>query len=199
MRFKIRPFHLSDLSALYRICLLTAKSGKDATSLYSDPDLVGSYYAAPYAIFEPEVCFVITNSGNPCGYIIGTKDTEKLIKTCEKNWFPILRERYKRPDPEEKSADAQIRRLIHEGYNLKSELTDYPAHLHIDLLPIAQGQGLGRKIMNTFIDNLKKFNTPALHLEVGKTNTNAIKFYQHIGFHIIKEYENSIAFGMQLR
>jgi ribosomal protein S18 acetylase RimI-like enzyme len=38
----------------------------------------------------------------------------------------------------------------------------------------------------------------ALHLEVGKKNVGAVKFYRKVGFHIITEYEYSIAFGMNL-
>lgn len=60
-----------------------------------------------------------------------------------------------------------------------------------------QGKGLGKKLINKFIGTLKEFNIPALHLEVGKKNVGAIEFYKKMGFHIINEYENSIAFGMK--
>lgn len=60
MDFKIRAYHPSDLSALYRICLLTADSGGDGAHLYDDPDLPGHLFAAPYAVHEPELCFVLT-------------------------------------------------------------------------------------------------------------------------------------------
>ena len=52
--------------------------------------------------------------------------------------------------------------------------------------------------MEVFISKLKELNVPALHLEVGKANPGAIKFYEKIGFHKIHEYEYSIAFGMEL-
>ena len=44
MKFKIRPYHPTDLTALYKICLLTANSGGDASKLFSIPDLVGHFY-----------------------------------------------------------------------------------------------------------------------------------------------------------
>ena len=62
MSFNIRPYHPSDLPNIYRICLKTAKSGKDGTDLYKYPDLIGNYFAAPYVNFEPELCFIITKS-----------------------------------------------------------------------------------------------------------------------------------------
>lgn len=199
MQFKIRPYHPSDLTSLYKICLLTGNSGTDATELLKDMDLLGHFYAAPYALFEPEVCFIITNNDKPCGYIIGTKDSQKFYDRCEIDWFPQLRERYPLAEANDDSLDSRIVKRIHEGHKAKIELQNYPAHLHIDLLPETQGQGLGRKIMDLFIDRLKELNVSALHLEVGKKNHGAIKFYKKLGFAIIKEYQHSIAFGMILK
>ena len=199
MQFEIRPYHPSDLVSYYRICLMTGDSGKNATGLYKDPDLIGHFYAGPYAVLEPDICFTLTCDENPCGYIIGAKDSIEFSGRCEKEWFPELRKRYSMPPETDDSPDAKIIRLIHKGQVVKEEVKDYPAHLHIDLLPAAQGQGLGRKIINTFTGRLKELNIPALHLEVGKRNEGAVKFYERVGFHRIKEYEYSIAFGMHLK
>lgn len=198
MQFKIRPYHPADLVSYYSICLKTGDSGKDATELYKNPDLIGHFYAAPYAFLEPEVCFTLTCDESPCGYIIGTKNSVEFSKRCDAEWFPVLRKRYTIPNEDDESLDAKIIRLIHKGQIVKDEVKDYPAHLHIDLLPIAQGQGLGRKIINTFTDRLKELNVPSLHLEVGKRNEGAVAFYERVGFHRIAEYEFSIAFGMHL-
>ena len=76
--FKIRSYHPSDLTSIYRICLLTAKSGSDASDIFKDHDLVGHYSAAPYATLEPELTFVVTYNNNVCGYILGTKNKKKF-------------------------------------------------------------------------------------------------------------------------
>ena len=199
MTNKLRPYHASDLSMMYRICLLTGDSGKDASHIYRDPELLGHYYAAPYVVLEPEVCFVLTCDEKPCGYIVGSKNTQEFCQRCELEWFPVLRNRYPLPARDDSSPDARIIRLIHSGHVLKPELSEYPAHLHIDLLPEAQGQGQGRRLMNIFIEKLQDLKVPALHLEVGKANPGAINFYRRLGFEQIIEYEYSIAFGMQLR
>ena len=198
MEATIRPYHPSDLASLYQICLSTGKSGQNASELYSDPQLLGQFYAAPYAVLESELCFILPLSAKPVGYILGTKDSLQFEKKCEKEWFPVLREKYPLPAVEDDSMDARIMRLIHTGHKVKPELDSYPAHLHIDLLPEAQGKGQGRAMMDTFIDKLIELDVPALHLEVGKSNPGAIQFYQRMGFHEIKEYEYSIAFGRNL-
>ena len=84
MAFKIRPYHASDFTSLYRICLKTGDSGKDASNLYSDPDLLGHIYAGPYVHFEPDLCFVTTQSDKPYGYILGTRDSQTFYEKCER-------------------------------------------------------------------------------------------------------------------
>ncbi|MGB1253694.1 MAG: GNAT family N-acetyltransferase, partial [Candidatus Promineifilaceae bacterium] len=84
MSFDIRPFHPSDLPALYRICLLTGDNGDDATLKYSDPELLGHYFAAPYAVFEPELCFILTHEGQPVGYVLGCLDSAEFYQKCER-------------------------------------------------------------------------------------------------------------------
>ncbi len=198
MTISIRPYHPSDLVSLYKICLSTGKSGADASGLYRDHDLLGQFYAAPYAVFEPDLCFILTLSEKPVGYILGTRDSIKFYEKCEVEWFPILRLKYPFPPDDDDSQEGRIIKLIHKGHRVKPELSAYPAHLHIDLLPAAQGKGQGRKLMQVFIDRLTELKIPALHLEVGKANPGAIQFYQRLGFTQIHEYEFSIAFGMRL-
>ncbi|MDX1699793.1 MAG: N-acetyltransferase [Melioribacteraceae bacterium] len=197
-KIEIRKYQFSDLESLYNICLLTGDSGNDASHLYNNAKLLGDFYAAPYAILEPELTFIVTVDNEPTGYILGTRNSEDFANRCELEWFPILREKYKLPKQNDSSPDANIIRLIHSGYKVKEELINYPAHLHIDLLPITQGMGIGRKLITTFTDELKSMKVNALHLEVGRENEGAIAFYKKVGFHIIKEYEFSIAFGMHL-
>lgn len=197
MAFTIRPFHASDIPALYRICLETGNNGKDATALYQDGELLAHYYAAPYAILEPELCFMLTNAGRPCGYILGTRDSEHFARQTEERWFPILRQRYPLPAADDKSHDAGMIRNIHRGCPAAPELAAYPAHLHIDLLPEGQGQGHGRALMATFVGRLRELGVPALHLGVGIHNRGAIAFYQRVGFHTIQEFSWGYLLGMQ--
>jgi ribosomal protein S18 acetylase RimI-like enzyme len=197
MGFSIRPYHPSDLTMLYRICLETGDSGADATTLYDDPDLLGHVYAAPYAILEPDLCFVLTKDGAPVGYVLGTRDSAVFRTRCELEWFPPLRERYPVPDETDRSRDAAMIRLVHKGHSAAQEFPDYPAHLHIDLLPIAQGSGQGRAMMERFLERLREIGVPGVHLGVGKRNARAIGFYERMGFQKLLEAETWAAYGMR--
>jgi ribosomal protein S18 acetylase RimI-like enzyme len=198
MRFSIRSYHPSDLYALYRICLRTADSGNDASQLCNDEELFGHLYAAPYAVLEPDLCFVLLDEGTPCGYILGTRNSQAFQERCEQEWFPPLRVRYPLPPTSDQSLDASLIRRIHSGIWYDPDLADYPAHLHIDLLPIGQGQGWGRMMMQTFLDRLRALQVPAVHLGVGRRNTRGVAFYERVGFHVVKSIEGGILYGMHL-
>lgn len=201
--FAIRAYHPTDLTALYRICLQTGDNGQDATHLYRDPDLLGHLYAAPYALFEPDLCFVLTRNEWPCGYILGARDSVAFGERCEREWFPPLRARYPLPRADDASPDGRRQRGVHAGHVVSAEalagfVADYPAHLHIDLLPEGQGQGWGRRLMAAFLQRLREVGVTAVHLGVGRNNSRAVGFYQRVGFHPIHEYPSAIMFGIKL-
>lgn len=198
MSFEIRPFRPGDLPALYRICLGTGDAGGDASHLFQDPELLGHFYAAPYAVFEPDLCFVVTHEGDPAGYVLGTRDTAVFHARCESEWFPPLRARYPPPPATDASPDARLIRAIHAGYPRYPELDAYPAHLHIDLLPVAQGMGWGRRLIGQFTTRLAKLGVPAFHLRVGTRNPGAIAFYRRIGLDQIATLPGQIAFGARI-
>ncbi|MCX6018813.1 MAG: GNAT family N-acetyltransferase [Chloroflexi bacterium] len=193
--FEIRPYHPSDLYSLYRICLLTGDSGEDASAQYRDHELLGHLYAAPYAVLEPDLTFVLTADGTPVGYTLGARDSQTFADRCEREWFPPLRARYPLPAVEDASPDAGRIRQIHRGHYHHSALAEYPAHLHIDILPIGQGGGYGRRLIETLLARLRKIGVPAVHLGVSPTNHRAIGFYEHVGFHRVPV--DGVVFGMR--
>ena len=66
---------------------------------------------------------------------------------------------------------------------LIAEVDAYPAHLHIDLLPALQGQGFGRRLIDTLRAALAARGVPAVHLGLDPANTAARAFYDRLGFH----------------
>ena len=62
------------------------------------------------------------------------------------------------------------------------ELADYPAHLHIDLLPPWQGKGWGRALIAAFLDGLRAAGVPRVHLGMAEQNAAARIFYDRLGF-----------------
>jgi len=195
---QIRQAELCDLPYLYEICLKTGADGKDGTPFFTDPYMVGQYFAAPYVHYDRESCFVASLAGVPKGYIIGALDTEDYYRWLEETWLPPLRKVFPPQDPQGTPQEAFLSRMIHEPPQFPQSLKDYPSHLHIDLLPDLQGMGMGRKLMETFIESLKVRKSPGLHLGVSRKNSGAVAFYEKMGFKVLQSDADSLVLGRKL-
>ena len=61
-------------------------------------------------------------------------------------------------------------------------LEQYPAHLHIDMLPPFQGAGHGRALMETFYAAAAQAGAAGVYVAVTTANTRALGFYHRLGF-----------------
>lgn len=184
MTAALRPYQPVDLAAMYRICLLTGAAGGDATALYRNPDLLAHLYAGPYPVADPGLTFVVVDAHGVLGYVVGTADTLTFETWLDDHWWPTLRAQYPPvDDPGDGTEDHVLVRRIHDWAPADDELYDrYPAHLHIDLLPRAQGQGWGRRLIEALSGALRERGVPGVHLGVDARNTAAIAFYERVGF-----------------
>jgi len=185
----VRPYRPADLPALYDICLRAADAGQDATDQYppQDRELVGAIFAAPYAVLEPDLTFVLDDGqGDVVGYVLGTGDTAAFVKRFRDEWLPGVADRWPAPDGEPASPTEAMAWLLHTPERMVlSELAAYPAHLHIDVLPAFQRGGHGRALMRAFLAALAHKGVPAVHLGMLTVNTPARAFYDRLGFHEI--------------
>ncbi|KAB8169673.1 GNAT family N-acetyltransferase [Streptomyces sp. 3MP-14] len=180
----IRGYRPSDRDDLADICVRTAHAGEDATGRYAEPEIFPAIFATPYAELEPELVFVADNGERAIGYILGTADSTRFYADFRDRWLPTVADRFPAPTPPVTGQDDGLRYLLHHAEDmLVPEIAaEYPAHLHIDLLPEGQRQGLGRRLMETFVNALRERGVPALHLSMNPANTNARAFYDRIGF-----------------
>ena len=187
----IRPVRPDDLDALHAICLQTGDHGADATAHYQDPRIIGEIYAAPYAVFEPDLAFVTEDEDGVGGYIIGTRDTRAFEARCEANWWPKLRLSHPNPRgtaPADWTSDQTRAFQIHRPFAIPDGVVAAaPAHLHINLLPRLQGQGLGQAMLDTWLWAAGG----KAHLGCDVQNTRALRFYDAYGFNRLPEQEGS--------
>jgi len=194
----IRRAVLSDLPYFYEICLKTGDGGNDASALFFDPYLLGHYYAAPYLVYRSGICFAVEYEYRPQGYIVAVPDTASFKQWMEEQWLPPLRKQYPKPFPQARSDKEQgIVDLIHARkfpIDIAEQpwLTDYPAHLHIDLLPCLQGKGQGRVLIDRLFNELAQKGVSGLHLGVSSSNTGAVAFYKKMGFSVLQEHDRGL-------
>ena len=177
----IRPYRPSDRDAIYEICLGTGRSGKDATGWLENDDVLPDIYALPYVDLAPETAFVVDVAGRARGYILGVADTAAFVDRLRSEWLPGFEAKYPLTGD-----DSPTQRFVRDGRRpermLIPELDEYPAHLHIDLLPDLQGQGLGRMLVRTLTTELRSRGVRGLWLEYGADNVGAGAFYRRLGF-----------------
>jgi len=182
---RIRPYLSSDFDAVYRVCLHTGDAGNDASHLIDDPAILGHLYVGPYVTLEPELAFVLEDEQGVCGYVLGALDSRAFERRYREEWLPPLQARY--PDPTgDPKAWTPTERLYHQLHHPRAEfpaeLEDYPSHLHIDLLPRAQGRGNGRRMMRRLLAALRERGSYGVCLGVSPKNHRAIAFYKKLGF-----------------
>ncbi|MGH8889111.1 MAG: GNAT family N-acetyltransferase [Acidothermaceae bacterium] len=183
---EIRPYRDSDHAAIYDICVRTADAGRDATGIYSSDDLMPDLFAGPYVYLQPHLAFVLDDASQAVGYVIGTSDTPRFVADYRAKWIPLLTDRYAQPVGEPVTPDDEMIALHYWPERmLVPEVAEYPAHVHIDLLPPYQGRGYGRALMNCMFDALAADGAAAVHLSMLTENTAARAFYDRLGFHVI--------------
>jgi ribosomal protein S18 acetylase RimI-like enzyme len=207
----VRRYQETDLSALYDICVRTADAGQDARGKYLSDDLMPDLFAGPYVFLEPEFAFVLDDGHQDdghqddghqhdghqddgdqddghraVGYVIGTPDTTAFARAYRERWIPRLASRYPVPPQPPVTPDDLMLALHYRPERLLwPGLAEYPAHLHIDLLPAFQGAGHGRRLMAAFLDAAARAGAAGVHVSVIPQNVRAIGFYRRLGFALL--------------
>ncbi|HEY5398144.1 MAG TPA: GNAT family N-acetyltransferase [Trebonia sp.] len=181
----IRRYADTDHAPVYEICVRTAAAGGDARGQYSTDDLMPDLFAGPYVFLEPTSAFVLDDGDGDgaVGYVIGTPDTAAFARAYRDRWIPRLADRYPVPPDPPVTSDEQMLALHYRPERLLwAGLPEYPAHLHIDLLPPYQGAGHGRALIDVFCAAVADAGAPGVHVCVVTENTPALGFYDRLGF-----------------
>jgi ribosomal protein S18 acetylase RimI-like enzyme len=178
---EIRLYRASDRDDIAEICVKTGRTGEDATGWLEYDGLLPDIYALPYVDFAPDTAFVVDVDGRARGYILGAADTRAFVRRLRSEWLPGFDAKYPLT-----GEDTPTQRFVRDARRpermLIPELGEYPAHMHIDLLPELQGQGFGRKLVRALVSELASREVPGVWLEYGIDNVNAAAFYRRLGF-----------------
>ncbi|KAG7096801.1 hypothetical protein E1B28_004210 [Marasmius oreades] len=195
MSFSIRKATESDIPALSRVCLLTADAGSSAEGLHDYPELPGLIFAVPYVKLPTTWAFVLIDDSTDAviGYIVGSKDTREFERYAAEHWWPPLAEKYP-PSLAVKPNDEKYMKLLQKMFTAPNENIAFAtAHLHINILPGYQRQGLGQRMIDTAVEFLKGENIQGngVWLGMDPRNDQAKKFYDRIGFKPIEGVPNN--------
>ena len=188
----VRPYHPNDRDAVYEICIRTADAGGDARGIFSDDDLMPDVYAGPYVHLEPGLAFVVEDEGRAVGYVLGVADTAAFAEAFRERWLPLVASRRPVSSTPVTREELLVDTLHHPERMVRPELAAYPAHLHIDLLPPAQGRGWGRQLIRRLLAELRSRGVGAVHLTYAAENASAAAFYLRLGFREVPGVPHSL-------
>ncbi|MEY8308665.1 GNAT family N-acetyltransferase [Erysipelotrichaceae bacterium 51-3] len=182
----LRNVRTDDLDALHQIHQATSSNPNKTPQQWQ---LAYLKYVDYYPRFAFETSFVACDENDkPLGYLLCESDADRFFK--------LMSEAYQ----EEMDAivPGSFERFMNSQSFLQTFKDQYPAHLHIDLLPSAQNMHLGSKLMKQLIEELKARNIPGVLLGVSKTRPQAIHFYKKHGFEVLEEEHSGYTMGLKL-
>jgi ribosomal protein S18 acetylase RimI-like enzyme len=194
----IRRYEKEDEAAVEEITFRTGFQGEDLTGrgYFDDKRLFFLIFIYYYARYEPEHFFVAvdTTDSTVVGFICGTPDTvsqrahflRTMTPRIALRAFLVTVWRYPRTF---KTLLGFIRtaRDLNIGSTSVPIDDEYPAHLHIDLLPEYQSQGIGTRLMARFETHMRGQHVAGIHLGTTNRNHKAVPFYRKMGFEVVKE------------
>ena len=183
-RPSVRPYRAEDRAAVRRIAFETGYMGKPIDWMWREPESFADLITTYYTDREPESSWVAEMDGRVVGYLQGcvrSRDSLGAVSAAARRI--LLRGALFRPGVAgvfwRSFAD-----LIRDREAPEEALLDarWPAHLHINLLPEARGQGAGAALVRSWFDHLRAGGSAGVHLGMFSENHNAAGFFRSQGF-----------------
>jgi ribosomal protein S18 acetylase RimI-like enzyme len=188
--FVIRHFTRSDRNSVLRISADTAVFGEPVEAILEDRRVFCDAFTTYYTDYEPEYAWVACVDERVVGYLTGCPNTiiqrrRWLILVLPKVLMNFVLGRYHVG----KKTWSYVRSMAHSY--LRKEFPhvnyqDYPAHLHINVENTSRGKGLGRGLMEAYLEQLKSSGIPGVFLETTSLNEAACRLYESTGFYILE-------------
>lgn len=192
----IRHYLGEDREDLRDIAWDTAFAGQEADIFFDrkNEDILKDFLTFYFTDYEPESCFVAENEGEIVGYLIGAKDTAILNSIFHAKILPRLVKKLITTGALLKSKNLNFFLYSLLGF-LKGEFRmpdfycDYPATLHINLKTRWRGQGLGSRLISSYLDYLKQEKIKGVYL--ASISDKAKTFFLKQGFHLLYQGRRS--------
>ncbi len=189
----IRKYKNSDRTALRTIACNTADCGEPVENFFLDREFMSDILMNYYTDYEPLSTFVAEENNKIIGYITGCLDTKKYKKQMLLKIAPIalfraiFRKNFWRKQTYLFFLSAL--KTWKSGWLNRNILLDkYPAHLHINIDKDYRGQNTGQALILKITEYIKNSGINGVHLSANGDNTRGRKFFEKMGFSILKLY-----------
>lgn len=185
----IRRYRAADRADLQRIAADTAFFGEPVEHEMEDRRLFLDFFYAYYTDIEPEHIWVACAEQRVVGFLTGCFNTARKERIWQRQILPrVLWRLFTGRYHLGRRTRRFMRALIAAGWRHENPTVDthiYPAHLHINLDASLRGQGLGRRLMQAYLDDLRANGVPGVHLGTTSYNIAACQLYERMGFQLL--------------
>lgn len=190
----IRHYQASDRSALFEISADTACFGDPVEAFLEDRRLYNDAFARYYIEYETAWVWVAEAPQGLSGFLLGCADTSSQNRRWRRYilrrvLLDALRGRYKLGARTTGFAVGMLVGMFRREA-VQVNLSAYPAHLQIDVKQGFRGEGVGRRLIEAYLGQLRELNVPGVHLETTSHNAVACHLYEKVGFKLLDERLN---------
>lgn len=183
----IRPYRPSDRAAVRRVCFETGYMGEPVAWMWRDEESFADLFSGYWTDHEADSALVAEVDGAVAGYLLGCDDTRRVGNPAAMMGRHMVRRGLLlRPGTAgvmwRMIGDAAVGAARHDLPPASVYDERWPAHLHIDLLPVCRGRGVGAALVRRWLDTLRTRGVPGCHLETMAENHGAVAFFTAMGF-----------------
>lgn len=196
----IRLYATADRQAVLRIAADTAFFGDPVEAYLEDRRLFCDIFYRYYTDFDIDHSLVACAGEEVIGFLMGSLDTA----IQQKRWLreTLLPTLWQALKGSYRLGARTTRYLVHmamasfRGEYASCDLKQYPAHLHINVDEGWRGHGLGRRLMQAYLDQLRRMDVAGVHLNTTSLNEAACSLYERMGFKLLAAHPTRLWAGL---
>lgn len=190
----IRKFSRPDRNRVREISCETSFLGVSRKEIFADDELLADALTGYFTDYEPESCFVALVNRKVVGYLIGSKDVNKMGRVFNLKIMPgLLVKAIKRNTLLGK---VNLRFLFYylssvskREFSMPDFSREFPGALHINIDQDYRGRGIGRLLIENYLGYLREEKVSGVHF--GSLSEGAKIFFTKMGFQILFQGKRS--------
>jgi GNAT superfamily N-acetyltransferase len=187
---KIRSYWEGDRQEVFRIAADTAFFGAPVEAFLDDRRLFCDAFVKYYLDFEADYVWVACIDDQVVGYLTGCVDSavqrkRHLIRTIAPLVGRVFQGKYKLGSKTWRFTRSMFRSVMRNEYP-HVNYDKYPAHLHMNVDAAKRGQGLGQKLMEAYLNQIRQLGIPGVFLGTTNLNEAACRLYEKTGFKLLE-------------
>jgi GNAT superfamily N-acetyltransferase len=183
----IRPYEALDREGVFQLAADTAFFGRPLETYLDDRRLFCDAFYSYYTDFEPEHAWVASVDGVVVGFLMGCVNGARQRRVWLKRILPrvarqLLQGRYKIGVRTWRHALRLGVAALQGRPHVSMQI--YPAHLHLNVASAWRREGIGRRLLLAFLQQMRNLGVTGVHANSTSLNREAGRLFESMGFRV---------------